>query len=86
MNTKEAIEFVKQMTNAFKCIGDYNCSDIDKKQNEIIALLQQGEEKLKEFIDPVKTAEEVNEWAWWALFVTAVVMTILFILKILGKI
>ena len=45
-----------------------------------------GEEKLKEFIDPVKIAEETNEWGWWALFVTAVVMGILFALKVLGKI
>ena len=48
--------------------------------------LKWGEEKLKEFSDPVKKAEETNEWAWWALFVTAVVMGILFSLKILGKI
>ena len=45
-----------------------------------------GEEKLKEFIDPVKTAEEVNEWGWWALFGVIVVMEILFLLKIFGKI
>ena len=34
----------------------------------------------------VKKAEEINEWDWWALFITAVVMGILFTLKILGKI
>jgi len=48
--------------------------------------LRWGYEKIKEFSSPVKKAEEVNDWAWWALFVTAIVMGILFILKILGKI
>ena len=45
-----------------------------------------GEEKLKEFIDPVKKAEETNEWAWWALFVTVIVMGVMAILKMSGKI
>jgi len=45
-----------------------------------------GNEKIKRFSSPVKIAEKTNEWAWWGLFVTAVVMGILFILKILGKI
>lgn len=48
--------------------------------------LKWGEEKLKEFSKPVKKAEEVNEWGWWALFVTAVIMGVLFVLKVLGKI
>jgi len=48
--------------------------------------LKWGEEKIKGFSSPVKKAEETNECAWWGLFVTAVVMGILFILKILGKI
>jgi len=48
--------------------------------------LRWGEEKLKEFSDPVKKAEETNEWGWWALFGVIVVMEILFALKILGKI
>jgi len=48
--------------------------------------LKCGEQKIKGLSSPVKKAEEVNDWAWWALFVTAVVMGILFILKILGKI
>ena len=48
--------------------------------------LKWGEEIIKYFSKPVKKAEEVNEWRWWALFVTAVIMIILFILKILGKI
>ena len=45
-----------------------------------------GYEKIKGFSSPVKTAEEVNDWAWWALFGVIVVMEILFLLKILGKI
>ena len=45
-----------------------------------------GYERIKGFSSPIKTAEEVNEWSWWALFVTAVVMGVLFILKVLGKI
>ena len=48
--------------------------------------LKWGKDKIKGFNSLVKKAEEVNDWAWWALFVTAVVMGILFILKILGKI
>ena len=45
-----------------------------------------GEEKLKGFSEPVKKAEEINEWGWWALFGVIVVMEILFFLKVLGKI
>jgi len=48
--------------------------------------LKWSEQKIKGFSDPVKTAEEVNDWAWWALFVTAVIMGVLFVLKISGKI
>jgi len=48
--------------------------------------LRVGYEKIKGFSKPVKTAEEVNNWGWWALFVTAVVMGALFALKVLGKI
>jgi len=45
-----------------------------------------GEEKLKELSSPVKKAEEVNEWGWWALFGVIVIMEILFALKIFEKI
>ena len=48
--------------------------------------LKWGEEKIKGFSSPVKKAEEVNDWAWWGLFVAVVVMGVLFILKISGKI
>jgi len=48
--------------------------------------LRWGNEKIKGFSSPVKKAEEINDWAWWALFVAVVIMGILFILKILGKI
>ncbi|GAJ02445.1 unnamed protein product [marine sediment metagenome] len=48
--------------------------------------LRWGNESIKGFSSPVKKAEGVNDWAWWALFGTAVMMGVLFILKILGKI
>ena len=48
--------------------------------------LKGGEEKIKGFCSPAKKAEEVNEWAWWALFVAAVITEVIFILKVLGKI
>ena len=49
-------------------------------------MLKWGEEKIEGLSDPVKKAEEVNEWGWWALFGVIVVMEILFLLKVLGKI
>ncbi|MBA7582369.1 hypothetical protein ES708_24297 [subsurface metagenome] len=48
--------------------------------------LKWGEEKIKGFSKPVRKAEEVNDWAWWALFGAVVIMVVLFILKMLGKI
>lgn len=48
--------------------------------------LRWGEEKLKEISSPVKKAEEVNDWAWWALFGAVIIMAVIFILKISGKI
>ena len=45
-----------------------------------------GYEKIKGFSNPVKKVEEVNDWAWWALFGVIVVMEVIFILKVLGKI
>ena len=48
--------------------------------------LKVGYEKIKGFSNPVKKAEEVNEWGWWALFGAVVVMEVMFILKVLGKI
>ncbi len=48
--------------------------------------LKWGNEKIKEFSDPVKRAEWNNDWAWWSLFVVVVIMEVLVILKILGKI
>jgi len=47
--------------------------------------LRWGEEKIKGFSSPVKKAEEVNDWAWWLLFLAVVIMEILVILKVLGK-
>ena len=48
--------------------------------------LRWGYEKIKGFSSPVKKAEEVNEWGWWALFGVIVIMEILFALKIFEKI
>jgi len=33
-----------------------------------------------------KKVEEINDWAWWALFVVMVIMGALVILKMSGKI
>ena len=33
-----------------------------------------------------KKVEETNDWAWWALFGTVVIMEVIAILKITGKI
>ena len=48
--------------------------------------LKWGEEKIKGFSNPVKKAEEVNDWAWWALFGVVIIMEVLVILKMLGEI
>jgi len=45
-----------------------------------------GYEKIKGFSSPVKIVEEVNDWAWWAIFITVFGMEIIMLLKILGKI
>ena len=48
--------------------------------------LRWGEEKIKGFSSPVKKAETINEWSWWALFGAVIVMEVLVILKMSGKI
>jgi len=48
--------------------------------------LKWGNEKIKGFSRPVKKAEVINDWAWWALFVAVVIMEVIAILKMLGKI
>ena len=48
--------------------------------------LKLGNEKIRGFSNPVKKAEEVNEWSWWVLFLAVVVMEVIFVLKISGKI
>ena len=47
MKVKEAIEFLDHMANSFKCISSLNCKDIDNKKNDIVFLLEQGEENKK---------------------------------------
>jgi len=48
--------------------------------------LKWSNQQIKGFSKPVKKAEAVNDWAWWALFGAVIVMEIIFILKISGKI
>ena len=48
--------------------------------------LKWGDEKIKGFSSPVKKAEAVNDWSWWAIFVTVIIMEVIFLLKVLGKI
>lgn len=48
--------------------------------------LRWGNEIVKGFSNPVKKAEVVNDWAWWGLFVTVVIMEIIVILKMSGRI
>lgn len=48
--------------------------------------LRWGYEKIRGFSKPVKKAKEINDWAWWSLFVAIVIMEVIVILKILGKI
>ena len=48
--------------------------------------LKWSNQKIKGFSSPVKKAEEVNEWSWWALLGAVIIMEVIFILKILGKI
>ena len=48
--------------------------------------LRWGNEKIKGFSSPVKKAEEINDWSWWALFVAVIIMEVIFVLKTLGKI
>lgn len=48
--------------------------------------LKWGNEKIKGFSKPVKKAEVVNDWAWWALFGAVIIMEVIAILKMSGKI
>ena len=48
--------------------------------------LKWGNEKIRIFSSPVRKAEKINEWSWWALFGALVIMEVIFILKVLGKI
>lgn len=47
--------------------------------------LRWGEEEIKGFSNPVKKAEAINDWAWWAIFGAVIIMEIIFILKTMGK-
>lgn len=46
--------------------------------------LKWGDEKIKGFSEPVKKAEQCNEWAWWLLFGTVIIMEAMLIARILG--
>lgn len=47
MEYKVAIQFFKEIADAFKCIGNYKGSDVDRKTLAIIDLLEQGEKYKK---------------------------------------
>ena len=51
MEVKGAIKFIFHMANSFKCISSLNCKDIDNKTNEVVSLLQQGENDRIELAD-----------------------------------
>ena len=48
--------------------------------------LRWGYEKIKGFSSPVKKAEAINDWSWWALFGAVIIMEVIAILKMSGKI
>ena len=48
--------------------------------------LRWGEEKIRGSNKLVKEAEEIKDWAWWALFGAVIIMEVLVVLKMLGKI
>jgi len=48
--------------------------------------LKWSNQQIKGFSNPVKKAEEVNDWAWWGLFGAVIVMEVIAILKMSGKI
>jgi len=45
-----------------------------------------GEEKIKGFSSPVKKAEAISDWAWWAIFGAIIVTIVIVVLKMSGKI
>ena len=45
-----------------------------------------GYEKIKGFSDPVKKAERINDWSWWAIFAAVIIMEVIVVLKMSGKI
>lgn len=45
-----------------------------------------GYEKIKGYSEPIKEAEWINDWSWWALLVAVIIMEVIVILKILEKI
>ena len=53
MEYRVAIQFFKEIADAFKCIGNYKGSDVDRKTLAIIDLLEQGE-KYKQMWEEVK--------------------------------
>jgi len=48
--------------------------------------LKWGKEEIRGFSNLVKKAEETNDWAWWGLFGSVIIMGIIVILKMAGKI
>lgn len=48
--------------------------------------LRRGEVRVEGYSKTIKKAERINDWSWWALFGTVIIMEVIVILKILGKI
>jgi hypothetical protein len=46
--------------------------------------LKWGNEKSRYFSKPIKKAERTNEWSWWGIFITVVIMEVIVIGKIVG--
>ena len=63
MDAKGAIEFLDDMIGSFKCISSLNIKDINNKKNEIVYLLEQGEEdrRILKHIRVITKSEQVKD-------------------------
>jgi len=46
--------------------------------------LRWSDSQIGYFSKPIKTAEKQNEWSWWGIFITVVIMEVIVIGKIVG--
>jgi len=72
MKVKEAIKFLDDMVDKFKCISSLNYKHINNKKNEIVELLEQGKkykvmvwkinnEILSDEYDPIYIGDDPNK-------------------------